>query len=71
MLPSLRLLSRIRREGYDAGYHGTPLEKCPYDTPSLKDAWLDGCRRGIEDRKLDMADSRHPEINYQKRRRFV
>ena len=46
MLHGLRLLSKIKRHGVEAGYDGIEAQACPYTSPDLAQAWHSGWRVG-------------------------
>ena len=68
MLYSLTLLASLKRSGREAAYDGLPLERCPYDTPALKQAWESGWWLGRQDRQEELGRGTHHSITYQKPR---
>lgn len=59
-----------RQRGLEAGYHGQSEKSCRYRDQELITEWMRAYREGAENRRFDLAEGTHPDIeSIHKRRR--
>lgn len=62
MLPTQQFAARLARMGFDAAYHGSAATSRPQHEPAATH-WLTGWQRGHEQRRIDLREGSHPDLN--------
>jgi ribosome modulation factor len=66
MLVNHRLISTLRKAGYQAGYGGESALNCPHKDKALSDPWMRGHTEGMELRRCDVPSGTHPDLTPQR-----